>query len=187
MTWEYLHLITHSFPIVMCVSGSLVGLIGWMRDEPGLEVWGLVALLIGGVFVLPAYLTGLAAADVVADRTFVRPGTVQTHRFAATWAAVPVFTAGALAAFALHEREDRRLRRFVLVVGLLAGAAVAYAAWLGSRIEHGDEANRPAAAAAAGGRAAEEGRERTCQGSERPPRLCAAPRSSPHSSPRSAA
>lgn len=140
MTWEYLHLISHSFPIVLCVSGSLVGLIGWIRDESGLETWGLVALLIAGVFVLPAYLTGLAAADVVADRTFVRPGIVQTHRFAATWAAVPVFTAGALAAFALYEGDDRRLRRFVLVVGLIASAAVAYAAWLGSRIEHGPDA-----------------------------------------------
>jgi membrane dipeptidase len=144
VTWEYLHLISHSFPIVLCVSGSLVGLAGWIRDDSQLEIWGLVALLIAGVFVLPAYLTGLAAADVVADRTFVRPGIVQTHRFAATWAAVPVFTAGALAAFALHERDDRRLRRFVLVVGVIASAVVAYAAWLGSRIQHGDRTS-PAA------------------------------------------
>ena len=174
MTWEHLHLITHSFPIVLCVSGSLVGLFGWIRDDPGLERWGLVALLIAGAFVLPAYLTGLAAADVVADRTFVRPGIVQTHRFAATWAAVPVFTAGALAAFALHERDDRRLGRFVLVVGVLAGAAVAYAAWLGSRIEHGEEANPPAASVEASGR--EGGREGTCEASERP-RSCSSSRS----------
>ncbi len=141
MTWEHLHLIAHSFPIVMCVSGTLVGLFGWLRGKPELEIWGLVALVIAAAFVAPAYLTGLAAADVVADRTFVRPGIVQTHRFAATWAAIPVFTAGALAAFSLHERDDRRLRHFVLIVGILAGVAVAYAAWLGSRIEHGDEAN----------------------------------------------
>lgn len=141
MTWEHLHLIAHSFPIVMCVSGTLVGLFGWASGKPELEIWGLVALVIAAAFVGPAYLTGLAAADVVADRTFVRPGIVQTHRFAATWAAIPVFTAGALAAFSLHERDDRRLRHFVLIVGILAGVAVAYAAWLGSRIEHGDEAN----------------------------------------------
>ncbi|MDX1395524.1 MAG: dipeptidase [Gemmatimonadota bacterium] len=156
MTWEHLHLIAHSFPIVMCVSGTLVGLFGWARDRPELETWALVALVIAAAFVAPAYLTGLAAADVVADRIFVRPGIVQTHRFAATWAAIPVFTAGALAAFALHERDDTRLRRFVLIVGLLASAAVAYAAWLGSKIQHGDAANPTTPDAGAGPASAEQ-------------------------------
>ncbi|MDH3732922.1 MAG: hypothetical protein OEU54_05280 [Gemmatimonadota bacterium] len=150
MTWEHFHIIAHSFPIVMCLSGTLVGLFGWVRDRPELETWGIVALLIGGAFVLPAYLTGLAAADVVADRTFIRPGIIQTHRFAATWAAVPVFTAGALAAFALHERDDRRLRHFVLIVGLVAGVAIGYAAWLGSKIQHGEAANADVASVSAG-------------------------------------
>ena len=147
MTWEHLHLVAHSFPIVLCMSGTLVGLFGWARNREALELWGIVALLIGGAFVAPAYLTGLAAADVVADRTFVRPGIIQTHRFAATWAAIPVFTAGALAAFSLHEREDRKLRRFVLLVGLIASIAVGYAAWLGSRIQHGDASSSPETAA----------------------------------------
>ncbi len=139
MSWEHLHLISHSFPIVMTVSGTLVGLFGWLRDRESLELWGLVALIIAAAFVAPAYLTGLAAADVVADRTFVRPGVVQTHRFWATWAAIPVFTAGALAAFSLHEREDRRLRHFVLMVALFASLMVGWAAWLGSQVEHGPE------------------------------------------------
>jgi TctA family transporter len=130
----------HSFPIVMCVSGTMVGLYGWIRDNRDLEVWSVLALLIAGVFVVPAYVTGLVAADVVADRTFVRPGIIQTHRFAATWAGIPVFTAGALAAFSLHESEDRRLRRFVIAVGVVAAGAIAYAAWMGAQIEHGEEA-----------------------------------------------
>jgi len=138
VTWEYLHLIAHSFPIVLSVSGTLVGLFGWWRGKLELERWALIALVIAAGFIVPAYLTGLAAADVVADRTFVRPGVVQSHRFAATWAAIPVFTAGALAAFALHERDDTRLRRFVLLVGLAAALAIGYAAWQGARIQHGD-------------------------------------------------
>ena len=98
VSWEHLHNLSHSFPIVLTACGSVVGLYGWVRDREPLELWGLVALVIAGAFVAPAYLTGLAAADVVADRTFVRPGIVQTHRFWATWAAVPAFTAGVLAA-----------------------------------------------------------------------------------------
>ena len=150
MTWEHLHLVSHSFPIVLTTSGTLVGLYGWVRGRESLELWGLVALLIGGAFVAPAYLTGLAAADVVADRTFVRPGIVQTHRFWATWAAIPVFTAAALAAFALHERDDRRLRRFVLLVGLFATLMVGVAAWQGAKIVHGPgEADRAATSSTA--------------------------------------
>lgn len=137
MSWEHLHIVTHSFPIVLAASGSAVGLYGWARGREPLELWGLVALVIAGAFVAPAYLTGLAAADVVADRTFVRPGIVQTHRFWATWAAVPAFTAGALAAFALHERDDRRLRRFALLVGVFATFMIGIAAWQGSKIVHG--------------------------------------------------
>ncbi|MCZ0934368.1 MAG: hypothetical protein OXJ54_04215 [Gemmatimonadetes bacterium] len=137
MSWEHLHIISHSFPIVLAASGSAVGLYGWATNREPLELWGLVALVIAGAFVAPAYLTGLAAADVVADRTFVRPGIVQTHRFWATWAAVPAFTAGALAAFALHERHDHRLRRFVLLLGLFATFMIGIAAWQGSKIVHG--------------------------------------------------
>lgn len=178
MSWEYLHLVAHSFPIVLSVSGSLVGLIGWVRDDEPLELWALVALLIAGAFVIPAYFTGLAAADVVQDRMFVRPGIVQTHRFAATWAAVPVFTAGALAAFSLREKDDRRLRHFVIVVGLLASVAIGYTAWLGSRIEHGhDEEARAAGHAAPGPAWTAERREGRCGGSERSRPSCSSARS----------
>jgi len=150
VSWEYVHLIAHSFPIVLSVSGTLVGLFGWLTGRPELERWALIALVIAAAFVLPAYLTGLAAADVVADRMFVRPGIVQSHRFAATWAAIPVFTAGALAVFALHERDDRRLRRFVLLVGLVGSVAIGYAAWKGAHIQHGDHEAAPAGASVPG-------------------------------------
>ena len=124
----------------MTVSGAFVGLVGWWKDCKALEMWGLLSFIIAAAFVAPAYLTGLAAADVVADRMFIRPSIVQTHRFWATWAAIPVFSAGALAAFSLHERNDRKLRHFVILVGCFAMFVVSYAAWLGSKIEHGDDA-----------------------------------------------
>jgi len=135
VTWEYAHLVAHSFPIVLTVTGALTGLFGWWRGRTDLEKWGMVALVIAAAFAAPAYFTGLSAADVAADRTFVRPGVVQTHRFWATWALIPLFTSGALAVVALKE-SDRRLRRFTLVLGLFAACAVGLAAWKGSKIRH---------------------------------------------------
>lgn len=132
--WDYLHLITHSFPIVLSITGTLVGLAGWAVGREELERWGVLALAVGGAFTVPAYVTGLVAADVAEARTFVRPSALQTHRIAATWASVPLLLAGALAVFSLFDLEDPRLRRFVLLVGIMAAAAVAWAAYVGSRI-----------------------------------------------------
>lgn len=142
MTWEYLHLISHSFPIVLFVTGVAVGIAGWLAGREELEEWALLAFLVGGAFVVPAYLTGLAAADVVADRTFVRPGEIQRHRTWATFASVPVVAAAILAGFAFAERKDRRLRRFVILVGAAAAGLVGFAASLGARIQHGEEGRR---------------------------------------------
>ncbi|MGH7540302.1 MAG: hypothetical protein ACRELC_04830, partial [Gemmatimonadota bacterium] len=52
--------------------------------------------------------------------------------------AIPVVSAGVLAAFALHEADDRRLRRFVILVGVVAASAIGYAAAVGAQIQHGD-------------------------------------------------
>lgn len=139
VTWAYLHLISHSFPIVLFVTGTLVGIAGWIAGRDELERWGLLAFLVGGAFVIPAYLTGLAAADVVADRTFVRPSAIQRHRTWATFAAVPLLVAAILAGFSFAEPRDRRLRRFVIVMGAFAAVATGFAATLGARIEHGEE------------------------------------------------
>lgn len=151
MNWEYLHLVSHSFPIVLSATGALVGMAGWLADREELERWGLLAFLVGGVFVIPAYITGLAAADVVADRTFVRPSNIQRHRTWATFAAVPLLVAAILAGFSFAEPGDRRLRRFVIVVGAAAALVTGFAAALGARIQHGDreeaeEARRPTGA-----------------------------------------
>lgn len=137
MNWEYLHLISHSFPIVLVTTGALVGTAGWLADRERLERWAILAFLVGGAFVIPAYLTGLAAADVVGQRMFVQPDEIQRHRTMATFAAVPLLVAAILAGFSMAEPGDRRLRRFVILVAWVAAAVTAYAAFLGAGIQHG--------------------------------------------------
>lgn len=139
MSWEYVHLVTHAFPIVLSVTGAGVGLIGWALRRESLERWGLIAILLAGIGAIPAYVSGISAADVVADRTFVTPGIVQTHRTWATWALILLVTAGIFAAFSLFQPKDARLRRFVLLVGLGAATLVGFTAYRGGRIVHGAE------------------------------------------------
>lgn len=140
-TWEYLHLIANPFVVVLTASGAAVGLAGWVLGRESLERWGLLSLLLAGALSIPAYVTGLTAADVASTRTFVRPSLVQTHRSWATWALVLLLAQGTFAAFALHQAGDGRLRRFVLLVGLLAAVLTGWVAYLGGKIVHGPGAD----------------------------------------------
>lgn len=139
MNWEYFHLISHPFSIVLPLVGAAVGLAGWISGRESLERYGVLSILLGGVAVLPAYYSGIAAADDMAQRIFVIPGVMQTHRTWATWAAIVLVTSAIFAGYSLTQPEDGRLRRFALLVGAGAALLTAMAAFRGGKIEHGDE------------------------------------------------
>jgi uncharacterized membrane protein len=140
MSWEYLHLISHPFAIVLPIAGAAVGLAGWISGREELERWGVLAVLLGGIAAIPSYFTGIATADDIAQRIFVAPSVVQTHRTWATWAAVTLITAAIFAGYSIVQPRERRLRRFVLLVGAAAALLTGFAAWRGGMIEHGPEA-----------------------------------------------
>ncbi len=37
MNWEYIHLVSHPFPIVLSIVGTVVGLLGWATGRESLE------------------------------------------------------------------------------------------------------------------------------------------------------
>jgi len=139
MNWEYLHLISHPFAIVLPIAGAAVGLTGWAAGREELERWGVVAILLAGIAAVPSYFTGIAAADDVSQRIFVTPSIVQTHRTWATWAAVLLITAGIFAGYSIFQPRERRLRRFVLLVGAAAATLIGLAAFRGGKIVHGED------------------------------------------------
>ena len=149
MNWEYLHLVTHPFAIVLPIVGAVVGLAGWVAGRDELERYGLISLLIAAVAAIPSYITGISTADDLAGRTFVEPGLVQDHRTWATWAAIMLVTCGIFAGFSMAQPKDRRLRRFVLIVGALAAGLVGYSAFRGGKIVHGEGAPTSEAVTAA--------------------------------------
>jgi uncharacterized membrane protein len=144
MNWEYIHLISHPFAIVLPLVGAVVGLLGWAIGRELLERYGVLSILLGGIAALPSYYSGITAADEVAERTFVSPGVVQDHRTWATWAAVLLTTAAIFAGYSMFQGEDKRLRRFVLLAGAGAALLTALAAFRGGQIEHGPDAAEPA-------------------------------------------
>lgn len=149
LTWEYAHLVTNAFPVVLTTAGALVGLAGWLADRAALEKYGVLSLLLAGVVAIPAYFTGLTAADVVGQRTFITPDLIQRHRVWATWTAVVLVSDAAFAGFSLAQPDDRRLRRFVLVLALLTLPLLGWSAYLGGRINHGEQTRDARSAATA--------------------------------------
>ena len=140
MNWEYIHLISHPFAIVLPIVGAVVGLVGWAIRRESLEKYGVLSILLGGIAAAPSYYSGITAADEVAQRTFVSPGLVQDHRTWATWAAVLLVTSAIFAGYSMFQPAEKRLRRFVLLAGAGAALLTALAAFRGGQIEHGPEA-----------------------------------------------
>ena len=148
MNWEYIHLISHPFAIVLPIVGAVVGLVGWAIGRDLLERYGVLSILMGGIAALPSYFSGITAADDVAQRIFVAPGVVQTHRTWATWAAVVLVTSAIFAGYSMFQPAEKRLRRFALLLGAGAAMLTALAAFRGGQIEHGSEPADEAAASA---------------------------------------
>lgn len=138
MSWEYLHQISQPFSVVFAITGVGIGIAGWLLDRESAERFAVASLVLAGVFVLPAFVTGLAAGDVEASRTFVERSPVTTHRIWSIWATVGLVMSGTLATFSLLQAGDRRLRRFVIAASVLTAGAVAYAGYVGLLIRHGD-------------------------------------------------
>lgn len=130
---------THPFPIVLTLVGTAAGLAGWATGRETLARYGLLSLLLAGIFALPAFVTGLTAADVMEDRLFVRETLMGEHRVWGIAATIVLATQSAFAAFSLLQPEDVRLRRFVVLVGVASSAVVSYAAFVGGGIVHGTD------------------------------------------------
>ena len=147
MTWKYIHLVLNPFPIVLSITGTAVGVAGWIAGRPSWERWGVIALLLAAVVAPFTYYSGIAAGDVVSQRTFVQPGLIQTHRTWATWTLIAIVADGVFAAFSAFQAEDSRLRRFVILVGVVCTVLAGITGFMGGRIAHGPEEGRTGAPA----------------------------------------
>ena len=142
MSWEHLHQISQPFSVVFALVGIAVGCVGWLTGREPLERYGIISLLLAGAFSVPAFVTGLAAADVEETRTFVGMDATNTHRIWSIWATVALVVSATFAGFSLLQPSDRRLRRFVIGISVPCALVAAYAGYLGLLIRHDPEAAR---------------------------------------------
>jgi len=141
MTIPHVHLLLNHFPVLGAVAGLGLLLLSLVRrsealKRAGLEVWFVVSLL-----TFPAYLSGNAAEQAIAERPDVSMAFIAAHEDAAVWALALMQITGVLAWLALW--KERRATHAsplplaaVLLLSVLTVAAMARTATLGGEIRH---------------------------------------------------
>ncbi len=144
MNLAHVHLVLNHIPVVgipVALTFFIYGL--WSRNQPTQKfaLWVLFAL---SVVVLPVYLTGDPAEDVVEHLPGVAESIIETHEDAAQISLILTLLTGAVAFVAiwsqarLHNFEDKRKLVNAAVIGIscLALGSLIYTANLGGKVRH---------------------------------------------------
>jgi hypothetical protein len=164
MNIPHVHLLLNHIPVLGAVVGLGLFLLSLVRKNDdlkraSLEVWFIVSLL-----TIPAYLSGNAAEQAIAERPDVAAALMTVHEDAAVFAFIAMQITGVLAWAALWQYRRNSPTRVpldsargglrwtlsaVLILSVVTVAAMARTATLGGEIRHPEIAAADAAAATA--------------------------------------
>jgi uncharacterized membrane protein len=142
MSWPYLHTLVNHFPIVLTVVGAIAVLVAAMAQRRATWIYALFTLMLAGLTIYPAWLTGGRAGGAVRNAWYIEHGAVHTHASAAYVTLWIVGATGLLALLALitmvRTREAvspaRALRVLIGLGSLISICAVSYTGFLGGQI-----------------------------------------------------
>jgi uncharacterized membrane protein len=141
MDQREMHLILNHFPVILTVMAVFASLLAIATKSRAAWLYAAASLTIAGLFSYPTFLTGHGAHEVLEDFWYVKAGSWDAHKDAATWANVVVLLGGAFAAYAwwkLTRSRDAVLATWaqaVLVFACLMGATtMGRTAWLGGKV-----------------------------------------------------
>lgn len=140
MNFAHLHLIMNHIPFIgipVALSFLAHGL--WTKNAPT-QRFSLLVLFGLAAMVLPVYLTGEPAEEVVEHLPGVAESFIEAHEDAAKFSLILTLATGALAFVALWFQKNESRRRLlnlgVMGIATLALLSLAYTANLGGKIRH---------------------------------------------------
>lgn len=140
MTAAHLHLVLNHAPLFGVVFASLGLVWSLVGKNDGVARASLGLLVLAGILVVPVYLTGEEAEDVVEGRVGVSEASIEAHEEAALGAAIATGVVGLLGLVLLVGFRNREIPRaateFALVLALAAAGWIGYVANLGGQINH---------------------------------------------------
>jgi len=140
MSFGYLHLVMNHIPVVgIPVVLAFLGFGLWTRNTPA-QRFSLLLLVGFALLIVPVYMTGEPAEEVVEHLPGVAESLIHAHEEAAEVSLIITLVGGAMALVALLFPQDERRRRLAsigtLVVATIAFASLVYTASLGGKIRH---------------------------------------------------
>jgi uncharacterized membrane protein len=143
ISWPYAHLLINHFPVVLSISALAIAILALILGHRVLWQTAMGALTVAGLFIFPVHYSGDRADQALQDPWFIKPGAIEAHDAAATWALWAILLVGVFAAYCLWRSLKRPIdplpgwmKAGVVVGGLLATSTVARTAYLGGKIIH---------------------------------------------------
>ena len=141
MNAVHVHLLLNHIPVLGVVFGAVVLAVALYREREVFVRFALWLFIAMAVLIVPTYLSGESAEDIVEPIIVNAEPWIDSHEDAAGFAGLLTVLLGALAAGALAMGRGRPQmpRAWVLsalVMSLLASAALARTATLGGQISH---------------------------------------------------
>jgi uncharacterized membrane protein len=143
ISWPYAHLLINHFPVVLSISALAIAILALILGHRVLWQTAMGALTVAGLFIFPVHFSGDRADQALNDPWFIKPGTIEAHDAAATWALWAILLVGVFAAYCLWRSLKRPtellpgwMKAGIVAGGLLATSTVARTAYLGGKIIH---------------------------------------------------
>lgn len=137
MNEAHLHLLLNHTPLLTCLFGLVLLLIGLLGPTPVLSRTGLWTMLAAAVLCLPTQLTGEGAEEALKTLPGITHTLIQAHEEAAELGFWALELTGALALLTLQLTVRFRVMAWLTVAGaLLSLGLLARAANLGGAIRH---------------------------------------------------
>ena len=147
MDAAHLHLALNHAPLFALVFATLGLAWAVIRTDGGVARASLGLLVLAGLLVLPTYLTGEDAEDIVEDQVGVSHEAIEEHEDAALGAAIATGIVGLAALvvlFLFRQGEVPRTATVSMLVFTLAAAGwIGYVANLGGQINHPEIRSTP--------------------------------------------
>ena len=140
MNAAYVHLSLNNFPPIVSLVAVLMLMVGMgIRNATVVRV-AFVLMVVAALFVIPTFLSGEPAEELVEQLEGVNGVVIRTHEEAGKWALIALSTVGVAALASLIAFRSRELPRWaaigMLVLSLWATSVVFRTAYLGGKIHH---------------------------------------------------
>lgn len=141
MNPAHLHLVLNHIPLIGLGFTTILLIIALLRKSDELMNISLIFVILVALWIIPAYLTGEPAEEMVEDMTGISERLVQDHEEAGEIAFIFIEALGALALISLilrrYSEKVGKLLTLITLLGLIVGGGlIGWTANLGGKINH---------------------------------------------------